>query len=178
LQVARPDSGLHQRLASWEDVRRIALIHGKAIGLVQISTHFGSDGAGHVAAASLGPSVFGRNLPCEPVRKWTPERNVIGHTPARLKRAGVGTKGILECNVLSKTRTVQGPVITIAHKGRRRAIVRPLAPGRIRVHAAIYTTLGTVGDRRADTIVLVAFSVWTRFTASTGKKGHVREGLC
>jgi hypothetical protein len=26
------------------------------------------------------PSVFGRNLQCELVRKWTPERNDIGHT--------------------------------------------------------------------------------------------------
>jgi hypothetical protein len=32
--------------------------------------------------------------------KWTPERNAIGHTPARFKRAGVGTNGILECKLL------------------------------------------------------------------------------
>jgi hypothetical protein len=31
------------------------------------------------------PSVFGRSLQREPVRKWTPERNAIGHTPARFK---------------------------------------------------------------------------------------------
>jgi hypothetical protein len=47
--------------------------------------------------------VIGRNLQCEPVRKWTPERNAIGRTPGRLKRAGVGTNGILECKCLSKT---------------------------------------------------------------------------
>jgi hypothetical protein len=41
------------------------------------------------------PSVFGRNLQCEPVRKVDTERNTIGHTPARFKRAGVGTNGIL-----------------------------------------------------------------------------------
>jgi hypothetical protein len=46
--------------------------------------------------------VFGRNLQCELVKKGTPERNVIGHTPARFKRAGVGTNGILECKFLSK----------------------------------------------------------------------------
>jgi hypothetical protein len=38
------------------------------------------------------PSVFGRNLECEPVRKWTPERNALGHMPARLKRAGMGNQ--------------------------------------------------------------------------------------
>ena len=33
---------------------------------------------------------------------WTPERNAIGHTPARFKRTGVGTNGILECKFLSE----------------------------------------------------------------------------
>jgi hypothetical protein len=32
----------------------------------------------------------------------TPERNTIGHTHARFKRAGVGTNDILECKCLSK----------------------------------------------------------------------------
>jgi hypothetical protein len=35
------------------------------------------------------PSVFGRNLHCQPVKKWTPERNAIGHT---LGSASSGTK--------------------------------------------------------------------------------------
>jgi hypothetical protein len=39
-------------------------------------------------------------------RWWTPERNAIGRTHARLKRAGVGTNGILECKLQPKTRTV------------------------------------------------------------------------
>jgi hypothetical protein len=38
--------------------------------------------------------------------QWTPERNVIGHMRARFKRAGVGTNGIIDCEFLSKTRTV------------------------------------------------------------------------
>jgi hypothetical protein len=45
--------------------------------------------------------VFGRNLPCEPVRKWTPERNAIGHTLAHFKRSnGVKLNGILEFKFL------------------------------------------------------------------------------
>jgi hypothetical protein len=34
--------------------------------------------------------------------QWMPERNAIGHTPARFKRAGVGTNGILECKFMSE----------------------------------------------------------------------------
>jgi hypothetical protein len=49
------------------------------------------------------PSVFGRNLQSETVRKWTPERNAMGHTPDHFKRAGVGTNGIRECKFLSET---------------------------------------------------------------------------
>jgi hypothetical protein len=30
-------------------------------------------------------------------QEWTPERNAIGHTPARFKRTCVGSNGILEC---------------------------------------------------------------------------------
>jgi hypothetical protein len=55
-----------------------------------------------VCVVCVVPSVFGRNLQCAPVRKWTPEKNAIGHTPARLKRACAGTNGILECKFLSK----------------------------------------------------------------------------
>jgi hypothetical protein len=47
--------------------------------------------------------VFGRNLKYQPVRKWTSERNAIGHTHARLKQAGVGSNGILECKLMFKT---------------------------------------------------------------------------
>jgi hypothetical protein len=36
------------------------------------------------------------------MRSETPERNVIGHTLDRFKRAGVGTNGILECEFMSK----------------------------------------------------------------------------
>jgi hypothetical protein len=51
--------------------------------------------------------VFGCNLQCEVVRKWTPERNAIGHTPDRFKRSkGVKLNGILECQFPLKTRTV------------------------------------------------------------------------
>jgi hypothetical protein len=32
------------------------------------------------------PSAFGRNLQCQPVRKWTPERHAIGHTHSRASR--------------------------------------------------------------------------------------------
>jgi hypothetical protein len=35
-------------------------------------------------------------------RQWTPERNALGNTCARFKRAGVGTNGIPECKILSK----------------------------------------------------------------------------
>ena len=42
------------------------------------------------------PSVFGQNSQCEPVRKWTPERNDIG-------RVGVGTNGILGCKLQSES---------------------------------------------------------------------------
>jgi hypothetical protein len=48
------------------------------------------------------PSAFGRNVQCEPVRTWTPERNAIVHTHVRFKRAGVGPNGILECKFLAK----------------------------------------------------------------------------
>jgi hypothetical protein len=37
-------------------------------------------------------------------RQWTLERNVIGHTPARFKRAGVGSNGILESVNLCRKR--------------------------------------------------------------------------
>jgi hypothetical protein len=37
------------------------------------------------SSARSTPSVFRRNLQCQPVRKWTPEWNAIGHTPACLK---------------------------------------------------------------------------------------------
>jgi hypothetical protein len=38
---------------------------------------------------SCCPSVLRQNLQCQPVRKWTPERNAIGRTHARFKRAGM-----------------------------------------------------------------------------------------
>jgi hypothetical protein len=31
----------------------------------------------------IRPSVFGCNLQCEPVRKWTPERTDVSHTHGR-----------------------------------------------------------------------------------------------
>jgi hypothetical protein len=34
--------------------------------------------------------------------EWTPERNAIGHTPARFKRSRRGTNSSLECKFLSK----------------------------------------------------------------------------
>jgi hypothetical protein len=44
------------------------------------------------------------------VRKWTLERNAIGHTHACFKRGkGVKLNGILECKFMSKSRTVQQP---------------------------------------------------------------------
>jgi hypothetical protein len=44
----------------------------------------------------ISPSVFGRNLQCQPVR------GVDTREVARFKRAGVGTNGILEFKFLSK----------------------------------------------------------------------------
>jgi hypothetical protein len=43
------------------------------------------------------------DIQCQQVRGVNArEMNAIGHTPARFKRAGVGTNGILECKYLSK----------------------------------------------------------------------------
>jgi hypothetical protein len=55
----------------------------------------------HIPCAFI---VCGRNLQCQPVRKWAPERNAIGHTHGS---ASSGAKawelnGILECKFLSK----------------------------------------------------------------------------
>jgi hypothetical protein len=51
------------------------------------------------------PSVFGRNLQCEPVRNVdTREECHWSHACSSFKRAGVGTNGILECKFLSKKR--------------------------------------------------------------------------
>jgi hypothetical protein len=49
------------------------------------------------------PSVFERNLQCQPVRGVnTREECHWSHTCKSFKRAGVGTNCILECNFLSK----------------------------------------------------------------------------
>jgi hypothetical protein len=49
-----------------------------------------------------GPLVFGRNLQCQPVRKWTPEKNAIGHTLGSASSGAVNLNSILECKILFK----------------------------------------------------------------------------
>jgi len=84
----------------------------------------------------------------QPVRKWTPERNAIGHKHVHFKRSkGVKLNGILEHNVPSKNR--QRTPLNCAHP----------------VFAAIFC--------KDDASILAwlvaaAFSVRTQFTVPTG----------
>jgi hypothetical protein len=68
---------------------------------------------------SVRPSVFGRNLPCEPVRKMVTreERDAIVHTSARFKRADVWKpNGILACKFLSKPKHRGGEAVDTAYE--------------------------------------------------------------
>jgi hypothetical protein len=57
------------------------------------------------------PSVLRHNLQCQPVRKWTLERNDIGRTHARASSgAGVGSNSRGSCKILFKTEHRTYPV--------------------------------------------------------------------
>jgi hypothetical protein len=59
--------------------------------------------------------MFGRNLQCQPVRKWTPERNANGHTHTRASSVGAKACSSMASSsgiFLSKTRTVH-PAISL-----------------------------------------------------------------
>jgi hypothetical protein len=56
------------------------------------------------------PSVFERNLQCEPVRKWPFEKNAIGHTPARFKRAACEPMAFSRVNFCRKSHTLPAAI--------------------------------------------------------------------
>jgi hypothetical protein len=48
------------------------------------------------------PSAMRHNSQCQPVRKWTPDRHAIGHTPVCFKPAGEESNRIPECKIVFK----------------------------------------------------------------------------
>ena len=87
-------------------------VHGRVYdSMAESMTQGGREGAVHCVVWQMvpcsQPSVFGRKLQCEPVRKCPSERASTGNKPALFNRAGVGAKGIIGCKFLSKARTVR-----------------------------------------------------------------------
>jgi hypothetical protein len=108
------------------------------------------------------PFVFGRNLQYQPVRKWPLERNAIGRTPARFKRAGMGTNGILECKSLLENAHRTG------HHKRTKHRSPPLASCWPSVCCDVISAV--VSRAPLTRPPSCAFTVWTGCTGVGGKR--------
>jgi hypothetical protein len=104
----------------------------KLLHPMKAPTPMAANASGNAISRKLVPSVFGRNLQCEPVRGVdTREECHWSHACKRFKRARVGTNGILECKFLSKNehRTFgKRAPINASQRGRQRNLLQAATP--------------------------------------------------